>query len=149
VDHLLEAGQQRDELLYLGAAVVVLAAVAVAVHAEQDLRRQLPEPVADPAPAEVGGATGPDRADAGRGQHRDHRLRDVRHAGGDPVAATDAHGAAGREHPHAVREVGPGQARERGGLAIAVLALGVAVFRFSYESMPNSDPGLPATPGRL
>ena len=121
VDHLLEAGQQRDDLLHLGAAVVVPAAVAVAVHAEQDLRRQLPEPVADPAPAEVGGATGPDGADAGRGQHRDHRLRDVRHAGGHPVAGADAHGAQpGGQHPDAVREVRPGQPRERRGFRLVV-----------------------------
>ena len=121
VDHLLEAGQQRDDLLHLGAAVVVPAAVAVAVYAEQDLRRQLAESVADPTPAEVGGAAGPDGADAGRGQHRDHRLRDVRHAGGDPVAGADAHGAQpGGEHPDAVREIGPGQARERRGFRLVV-----------------------------
>ena len=121
VDHLLQAGQQRDDLLHLGAAVVVPAAVAVAVHAEQHLRRQLPEPVADPAPAEVGGATGPDGADAGRGEHGDHRLRDVRHAGGHPVAGADAHGAQpGGEHADAVREVRPGQARESRGLRLVV-----------------------------
>ena len=124
VDHLLEAGQQRDDLLYLGAAVVVPAAVAVAVHAEQDLRRQLPEPVADPAPAEVGGAAGPDGADAGGGQHGDHCLRDVRHAGGHPVAGADTHGAQpGRQHPDAVREVRPGQSRERRGLRLVVQGL--------------------------
>ena len=121
VDNLFQAGQQRDDLRHLGTAVVVLAAVAVAVHAEQDLRRQLPEPVADPAPAEVGRAAGPDGADAGGGQHGDHRLRDVRHAGGDPVAGADAHGAQpGGEHPDAVREVRPGQARERRGFRLVV-----------------------------
>ena len=121
VDHLLQAGQPRDDLLHLGAAVVVPAAVPVAVHAEQHLRRQLPEPVADPAPAEVGGAAGPHRADAGRGEHGDDRLRDVRHAGGDPVAGADAHGAQpGGEHADAVRQVGPGQARQRRGLRLVV-----------------------------
>ena len=121
VDHLLQAGQQRDDLLHLGTAVVVPAAVAVAVHAEQDLRRQLPEPVADPAPAEVGGAAGPDGPDAGGGQHGDHRLRDVRHAGGHPVAGADPHGAQpGGQHPDAVREVRPGQPRERRGLRLVV-----------------------------
>ena len=38
VDHLLQAGQSRDDLSHLGAAVVVHAAVAIAVHAEQHLR---------------------------------------------------------------------------------------------------------------
>ena len=38
VDHLLKAGQSRDDLRHLGAAVVIQAAVPVAVHAEQHLR---------------------------------------------------------------------------------------------------------------
>ena len=121
VDDLLQAGQQRDDLLHLGAAVEVPAAVAVAVHAEQHLRRQLAEPVADPAPAEVGRAARPHRADAGGGEHRDHGLRGVRQAGGDPVAGTDAHAAQpGGEHPDAVREIRPGQPRERRALGLVV-----------------------------
>jgi predicted TIM-barrel fold metal-dependent hydrolase len=62
-DHLLEAGQARDDPRHLGASLVVPAAVAVAVHAEQGLGRQLAEPIADPAAAEIGGAASPDGAD--------------------------------------------------------------------------------------
>ncbi len=115
------AAERADDLRHLGAAVVVAAAVAVAVHAEQDLRCQLAEPVADPPAAEIGRAAGPDRADARRGQHRDRGRRDVRHAGGDPVARTDAHlPQPGGQHPHGVPELGPGQAGQRRGLRLVI-----------------------------
>ena len=118
---MLEAGQPGDDLADLGAAVVVAAAVTVAVHAEQDLRGELTEPVADPAAAEVGGAAGPDRADAGGGQHGDRGLRDVRHAGCDPVAGPDAEAAQlGGQDADAVGELRPGQAGQRRGLRLVV-----------------------------
>jgi len=120
-DHLLEAGQPGDDLADLGAAVEIAAAVAVAVHAEQHLGCQLPEPVADAAAAEVGGAAGPDGADAGGSQHRDRGLRDVRHAGGDPVTGPDAHAAQlGGQDADAAGQLRPGQAGQRGGLRLVV-----------------------------
>ena len=45
-----------------------------------------------PRDAEIGRAGGPDRADAGGGEHGDDRLRHVRDEAGDAVARLDGHG---------------------------------------------------------
>ena len=93
------AGQARHRRLQLGdhvAAVEVPAAVAVAVDREQDLGLDLGEAVDDAGRAEVGRAARPDRADAGRGEEGDDRLRDVREVGDDAVATLDPEGRAGR-----------------------------------------------------
>ncbi len=66
-----------------------LAAVLIAVHDQQDLRRELREAIEHAARAEVRPAARPDRADAGSRQHRDDRFRNVRQAGDDAVARLD------------------------------------------------------------
>ena len=63
-----------------------LAAVEVAVGAEQHLRPDLPEPVHHPLHAEVRRGGRPDRADAGGSEHGDHGFRHVGHVAGDAVA---------------------------------------------------------------
>ena len=118
VDDVLQARQAGGDLCGLLAPVVVTAAIPVPVGAHQHLGRELAEPVGGPAPAEVRRAAGPDRADARRGEHGDHGLRDVRQVGGDPVAGADAHGAQpGGEGPDLARERLPRQALQRDGLA--------------------------------
>ena len=87
--HLFQAAERARDLPHLHRAVELLPAVAVPVHAEQHLRCELGEPVDHAAPAEIGGAAGPDGADAGGGQHRDDGLRDVRHDRHDPVAGAN------------------------------------------------------------
>ena len=97
----------RDPLDRL-AAVEVAPVVAVAVHGEQHLRLDLREAVDHRAGAEVGRAARPDGADRRGGQERGHRLRDVRHVGGDPVAALDAERAqAGGDPRGALAQLAP------------------------------------------
>src|SRR5919202_1837558 len=84
----------RDLLLELRhhlRPVVVLAAVAVAVHRDKDLRPYLLEAVYDAARAEVRGAAGPDRAYGRDGEQRDDGLGDVRQVGHHPIATPHAH----------------------------------------------------------
>ena len=66
--------------------VELLAAVAVAVAGDQHLRLDLPEPIQRALDAEIRRAGGPNCADAGRGEHRHHRLRHVRQPAGDAVS---------------------------------------------------------------
>ena len=111
-------GQPGDDLAQLAAAAELLAAVAVAAGAEQNLRLQLPEPVQRPPPAVVGRAAGPDRADADGGQHRDDRLRDVRQVGRHPVPRPHAQvPQPGAEDPHRAAQLGPVHGGGRRGLA--------------------------------
>ena len=83
---MFELGQCGEDLGKLPAAVERLTAVAVAVAAEQEFRRQLLQPVERAVGAEVGRAHRPDRPDRRGRQHRDHRLRDVRQIRRHPVA---------------------------------------------------------------
>ena len=89
-DHGVQAGQLGGDGGQLGSPVEPLAAVGVAVDAEQDLRRDLREPVDHAARPEVRRARRPDRAQAGGREHRDQGLGRVRQVGGDPVAVADA-----------------------------------------------------------
>jgi hypothetical protein len=75
-------------------AVEVLAAVAVAVDRQQDLRLDLREAVDDAAGAELGRRGGPDRPERGGGHEGGDGVGDVREVAGDAVAPADA---AGRE----------------------------------------------------
>ena len=63
--------------------------VAVAVRADEHLGLDLPEAVEHPLHPEVGRARGPHRPEAGRGEHRDDRLGEVREVAGDPVAGAN------------------------------------------------------------
>src|SRR5581483_863492 len=63
-----------------------LAAVVVAVRRHEHLRLDLAEAIEDALHAEIGGARGPDRADARRPEHRDDRLRHVRHVARHAIA---------------------------------------------------------------
>jgi hypothetical protein len=117
-DHVLQARQAGRDLRGLGAAVEFPAAVAVPVGADQHLGADLAKPVEDAAPAEVGRAAGPDRSDAGRREHGDHRLRDVRQVGGNPVAGPDTHVAQpGGQDAHLAGEDRPGQPLQGDGFA--------------------------------
>ena len=60
------------------ANIVALAAVAIAVAGNQHLGGDLTEPIQRPFNAEIRRAGRPDRADACRRQHGDHRFRHVR-----------------------------------------------------------------------
>ena len=90
VHHRAQRGQFAAQFGDGRGAVVLLAAVAVAVHGEQDDRFDLLEAVQDAAGAEVGGAGGPHGADRGGGEQGDDGLRDVGQVAADPVAGGDA-----------------------------------------------------------
>ena len=67
-----------------------LAAVAVAVAGDQHLGLNLPEAIQRALDAEIRRAGGPNRADAGRGEHRHHRLRHVRQPPSDAISPFNA-----------------------------------------------------------
>ena len=96
------------------AAVEVLAAVAVALGGEQDLRLDLLEAVHDGRRAELRRAARPDRADARAREERNHGLRHVRHVRRHAVAALHPEppqpGGAAR---HLVGELVPAELGER------------------------------------
>ncbi len=94
-----QAGQRRLDRGHLGAPVDVLAAVAVAVDRHQHRRLDLLPTVDDAAGAELRGAGGEDRADAGRGQQQDQCLRDVRAVRRHPVAGHHTEPAQPGRHP--------------------------------------------------
>ena len=104
-----------DDLLHLGLAVERLAAVLVAVDTEHDLGRQLRVAIQHAAGTEIGTAARPDRADAGRRQHRDDGLRRVRQVGNDAVAGLHTQPGAqlGGQDAHLAAELFPGHARQR------------------------------------
>ena len=70
-----------------------LTGVPIAVGAKQHARLNLAEPVEHTVDAEVRRRRRPDRADTRRGEHRDHRLGNVRHESGDSIAHRDAEAA--------------------------------------------------------
>src|SRR3954471_15787448 len=72
----------RGELL---GPVPALPAVAVAVDGQEHLWLDLGKAVDHAGAAELGGAGGPDGAEARRGQEPDHRLGHVGQVGRDPV----------------------------------------------------------------
>ncbi len=85
--------QRREMLRYVRNAwqgVDDLAVVVIALDREEDHRLDLAKAVEDALPAEIGRAGRPDRAEAGRSQHEDDRLRHVRHEGRDAIAFFDA-----------------------------------------------------------
>src|SRR3954471_1052027 len=88
-DDVLERRHLRHERAHDVAAVEVLAAVAVAVDGEQDLRLDLGEAVDHAALAEVGRAARPGGADARAREEGGHCLGDVRDVGDDAVARLD------------------------------------------------------------
>ena len=89
-----------------------LAAVAVAVDGEQHLRLDLAEAVEHALHAEIGRAGRPDRAEAGGREHRDDRLRHVRHEAGDAVAGRrPARAAPARARDTSVVELGVAEPR--------------------------------------
>src|SRR6185312_13758769 len=63
IDHPLYRGKLRQDFLHLGLAVERLAAVLVAIDAEQYLRRELCIAIEDAAGTEVRSTAGPDRTD--------------------------------------------------------------------------------------
>ena len=96
-DRPLERRQLGPDRLDDVAPIEALAAVGVAVDGDEDLGRDLGEPVDQAARPEVGRAARPDRPDARAGEQGDDRLGDVRDDGDDPITATDAEPAeAGR-----------------------------------------------------
>ncbi len=135
MDDGAQGGEVGAELGDGVTAVVLLAAVAVAVHGEQDDGLDLLEAVEDAAGSEVGGAGGPDPADGGGGEEGDGGLRDVGEVAADPVAGAYAEGAQfGRERADLAAELGPGDGDglvglvdvQQGGVAGAGRVLGGA-----------------------
>ena len=86
-DGVLDRRDATHDLRHPLVAVEVLAAVAVALGGDQDLRLDLLEPVHHGRRAELRCAARPDRADARTREKRHHRLRHVRHVGRHAVAA--------------------------------------------------------------
>ena len=90
--HVFDAFYLPANLGGLGQAVEGLAVVMVAVRGEQHLGLDLAEAVHHPVETEIRAAGGPDRAQAGGGQHGHHGLGDVGHETGHPVAGLHPHG---------------------------------------------------------
>jgi hypothetical protein len=110
VHDVAHGGQSSPDLGHLLAAVDVLVAVAVPGHGQEHGRLDLPEAVDDATGAELRSAAGPHRAEAGRGQKRYERLRDVGEIRHDPVAAADTEPAQSRtSSSHLVAQLIPGQ----------------------------------------
>ena len=85
-----DRGQRRERGRDRRQRVDALAGIDIAVGCEKHLGSDLSETVEDARDPEIGGAGRPHGADAGRGEHRDHRLGDVRQESGDAVAGLDA-----------------------------------------------------------
>ena len=83
-------GIARRSAATVSRAVEVLAAVAIAVDAEQHLGLDLGEAVDDAARRRSPASSRPDGADGGGGEESDDGLGDVRHVGDDTVALPDA-----------------------------------------------------------
>jgi hypothetical protein len=114
----LEAREPGDDLPHDVRAVVVAARVPIAVDGEEHLRFDLAEPVDDGAGPEVGRARGPDRAEARRGEERDHRLGTVGEERRHPVSDPDAEMPQARgRRADALRELGPSEVERRPVLA--------------------------------
>ena len=88
-DRELDARDAGEDLADPSERVDGGAVVAVAVRSHEDLGLDLPEAVEHPPHPEVGRAGGPHRPEAGRGEHRDDRLGEVREVARDPVAGAD------------------------------------------------------------
>ena len=86
----VEGGQLPLDLRHRFPAIERSSLIAVPVHSEEHLGLDLAEPVHDAPGAKLGRAAGPDRADAGRGEHRDHGFRDVGQGSHDAVPASHA-----------------------------------------------------------
>jgi hypothetical protein len=88
-DHVFHGWQRCGHGGGLLQAIESLATVGIAVHRQQQPRRDLAEPIEDALHAEIRRAGGPDGAD-GRGAQRGHDgLRGVRRNGGDAIAGDD------------------------------------------------------------
>ena len=92
VEHqqLAHAGQRLAQLCDQRQAVLVAPAIGHAVARDEDFRLDLAEPVQHRIAAHVRRADAPHRADAGRGEEGDHRLRYVGQVGRHPVAGRHA-----------------------------------------------------------
>ncbi len=104
---LLDLGDDRD-------TVVLLPPEAVAVDGQQDLGLDLRETVNHTADAELGRAARPHRPEAGGGQERDQRFRDVGQQCRHPVAPshTETPQPGGRRS-HLRRQFGVAEAAHR------------------------------------
>src|SRR6185436_20296183 len=88
-----------------------LAVVEIAVRGKENARLDLAKAVEHALHAEIGRARRPDRADAGRGEHRDDGAGKIGHVRGDAVARLDAGRAQRlREPRHFVVQLGVGHA---------------------------------------
>ena len=91
--HTLDRGELREHLRHRRERIELLARVEIAVGGEEHARCDLPEAVEHAAHAEVRRAGRPDGADRRRGEHRDSRLRQVRHEARDAITRRHARGA--------------------------------------------------------
>ncbi len=131
---MFKRGQRRLQLGDHGPAVEGLAAVGVAVDGEQHLWLDLLESVDHAAAAHVGRAARPDRAQAGAGQQRHHRLGDVRQVGDHPVAAAHTHVAQRRrDRGDLAFQLGPADLGQR--LSLGLEQHGRALGRAAAEDM--------------
>ncbi len=88
--HMLQRGQGIRHCPHFGAPVEILAAIAIAVRREHQLRGNLSEAVDNAGGAKVRRTARPDRADARRREEGDGRFRNIRHVGNDTVSGLDA-----------------------------------------------------------
>ena len=103
-DHdFFQARQARRDLPHLAQRIVDPAVVVVAVGDEQQLGCHLAEAVDHALHAEVGRGRGPDRANAGRREHGDHRFRNIGQVAGDAVTGLHAKASQGLRQPRHLR----------------------------------------------
>ena len=89
-DDLLDTGNALRDFGDDPERVDLLRCVTITVGAEQHARLDLTKSIEDALHAEVGGARGPDRAQAGGGEHRDRRLWNIWHEAGHSITGRDA-----------------------------------------------------------
>ncbi|MCY1238499.1 hypothetical protein D9M72_512400 [compost metagenome] len=80
----------RGDRAHLHVDVLALAVIPVAVAGDEQLRRDLAEPIENALLAEIGRAGRPDRPDRGGRQHQRDGFRHVRHHRRDAIARADA-----------------------------------------------------------
>jgi hypothetical protein len=126
---------------------VPAAVVVVAVDGDQHLGLDLSEAVDHAGDTELGGAARPDRPDAGRGQHGDHRLGHVGQVGGDPVALGHPEPAQpGRDRRHPTTQLGVADRAQLPGLVAEQQRRVVVVATQRQLGMVEGRPREPARP---
>ena len=138
---MLEARQAPPDRLDLAQPAHIAVAEAVAADGQHHLRLDLGEAVDDAARAELRGAGGPDRPQAGRGDEGHERLGDVRQVGDDAVARADPEPLQPGARPrHLLAQLAEGDLELRAGLGMSDDGHRVGVLVAAHEVLGVVEP---------